>query len=195
MRMAKKTLAFLLVFCMVAALLPTTVLVAEASAAGSIGKGDSIEGTDLYVTSVKNYSIAPDITEKVIVTNNSAGISQTVANVMEVNVSNGKAKLVTGYGNLNPSVEGWTLMTMTGQAHLYEQATNENVVGGVNASWFNIETGEPSGNLVMRGVVHKSNTSRTFIAVFSDGSVNLFKAGTSLSAALAEQKKRRNGYV
>ena len=192
MRMAKKTLAFLLVFCMVAALLPTTVLVAEASAAGSIGKGDSIEGTDLYVTSVKNYSIAPDITEKVIVTNNSAGISQTVANVMEVNVSNGKAKLVTGYGNLNPSVEGWTLMTMTGQAHLYEQATNENVVGGVNASWFNIETGEPSGNLVMRGVVHKSNTSRTFIAVFSDGSVNLFKAGTSLSAALAEQKKLRN---
>ena len=57
MRMAKKTLAFLLVFCMVAALLPTTVLVAEASAAGSIGKGDSIEGTDLYVTSVKNYPL------------------------------------------------------------------------------------------------------------------------------------------
>ena len=191
MRKAKKSLAFLLVFCMMTALLPTTFLVVEASAAGSISKGDSIEGTDLYVTSVKNYSIAPDITEKVIVTNNRDGNSQTVANVMEVNVSNGKAKIVTGYGNLNPSVEGWTLMTITGQAHLYERATNENVVGGVNASWFNIETGEPSGNLVMRGVVHKSNTSKTFIAVFSDGSVNVFKAGTSLSAALAEQKKLR----
>lgn len=79
--------------------------------------------------------------ERVIITNNDAGNSQTVANVMEVNTSGGRAKIVAGYGNRNPSQEGWTLKTTTDQAHIYEKESGLNVVGGVNASWFNINTG------------------------------------------------------
>ena len=85
--------------------------------ATEISKGSEIPGTDYHITSVKNYSIAPDVSERVITTNNDAGNSQTVANVMEVNTGNGRATVVAGYGNRNPKEEGWTLKTTTDQAH------------------------------------------------------------------------------
>ena len=166
-----------------------------AAAVGGLTKGSSITGTGYHVTSVKQYAIAPDVSERVIITNNTAGNSQTVANVMEVNPSNGRAKIVTGYGNRNPKELGWTLKTTTAQAHLYEQKTGLNVVGGVNASWFNINTGEPSGYLVMNGVVHHDNSSRAYVAAFDDGSVNVFKEGTTLAQAEASQSAKQGKEV
>ena len=161
----------------------------------NLSKGSNIDGTSYRVTSVKNYSIAPDISESVIITNNDAGNSQTVANVMQVNPNEGRAKIVAGYGNRNPKELGWTLKTTTEQAHVYEKETGLNVVGGVNASWFNINTGEPSGYLVMNGVVHHDNSSRAFLAAFDDGSVNVFREGTTLAQAEASQSEKQGKAV
>jgi glucan-binding YG repeat protein len=163
------------------------------SAKTYISKGDQIDGTNYYVTSKKDYAIAPDISESVITTNTTEHNSQTVVNVMEVNTSNGNAKVVAGYGKINPSQEGWTLMTTTDQAHLYEKTYGENVVGGINSSWFNINTGEPTGYLVMRGVVHHNRSTRAYMAAFSDGSVNVFDSGTTLEQAAAIQSEQQ-GY-
>ena len=103
-RQLHRVLSVLLCLCMLAGMLPAYALAADSKAAGSseLTKGSSIEGTDYSVTSLKNYAIAPDISEKVIITNNAAGNSQTVANVMEVNTAGGRAKIVAGYGNRNP---------------------------------------------------------------------------------------------
>ena len=161
----------------------------------NLSKGSNIDGTSYRVTSVKNYSIAPDISESVIITNNDAGNSQTVANVMQVNPNEGRAKIVAGYGNRNPKELGWTLKTTTEQAHVYERETGLNVVGGVNASWFNINTGEPSGYLVMNGVVHHDNSSRAFLAAFDDGSVDVFREGTTLAQAEASQSEKQGKTV
>lgn len=161
----------------------------------NLSKGSNIDGTSYRVTSVKNYSIAPDISESVIITNNDAGNSQTIANVMQVNPNEGRAKIVAGYGNRNPKELGWTLKTTTEQAHVYERETGLNVVGGVNASWFNINTGEPSGYLVMNGVVHHDNSSRAFLAAFDDGSVNVFREGTTLAQAEASQSEKQGKAV
>ena len=185
-RKRTKVTAALLALCMLVSLFPATALGLDAAAqtqsqGTEVVKGSSIPGTGYHVTSVKNYSIAPDISERVIITNNDAGNSQTVANVMEVNTSGGRAKIVAGYGNRNPKEQGWTLKTTTDQAHVYEKESGLNVVGGVNASWFNINTGEPSGYLVMNGVVHHDSSSRAFIAAFDDGSVNVFREGTTLA--------------
>lgn len=193
-RKRTKVVAALMALCMLASLLPVTALGLEPQSA-ELGKGSSIDGTGYHVTSVKNHSIAPDISERVIVTNNDAGNSQTVANVMEVNTAGGRAKIVAGYGNRNPKEQGWTLKTTTDQAHVYEQETGLNVVGGVNASWFNINTGEPSGYLVMNGVVHHDNSSRAFVAAFDDGSVNVFKEGTPLAQAEASQSEKQGTSV
>ena len=196
-RQLHRVLSVLLCLCMLAGMLPVYALAADSKAAGSseLTKGSSIEGTDYSVTSLKNYAIAPDISEKVIITNNAAGNSQTVANVMEVNTAGGRAKIVAGYGNRNPKEQGWTLKTTTDQAHVYEKETGLNVVGGVNASWFNINTGEPSGYLVMNGVVHHDNSSRAFIAAFDDGSVNVFREGTTLAQAEADQSAKQGKTV
>ena len=166
-----------------------------AAAVGGLTKGSSITGTGYHVTSVKHYAIAPDVSERVIITNNADGNSQTVANVMEINTSNGRAKIVAGYGNRNPKEQGWTLKTTTEQAHVYEKESGLNVVGGVNASWFNINTGEPSGYLVMNGVVHHDNSSRAYVAAFDDGSVNVFKEGTTLAQAEASQSAKQGKEV
>ena len=192
-----KILSLLLCLVMVLGTLPWQALAAELQAGGSSGleKGDSIGGTAYHVTSRRNYAIAPDISESVIITNNAAGNSQTVANVMEVNTAGGRAKIVAGYGNRNPKEQGWTLKTTTDQAHVYEKETGLNVVGGVNASWFNVNTGEPSGYLVMNGVVHHDNSSRAFIAAFDDGSVNVFREGTTLAQAEADQSAKQGKTV
>lgn len=205
-RRRSRFLTVLLCLCLLANLVPVQAMAAGAggssersTASGADGtqikKGSSIDGTDYYVTSVKNYSIAPDISERVIITNNDAGNSQTVANVMEVSTAGGRAKIVAGYGNRNPKEQGWTLKTTTDQAHVYEKETGLNVVGGVNASWFNINTGEPSGYLVMNGVVHHDNSSRAFIAAFDDGSVNVFREGTTLAQAEADQSAKQGKTV
>ena len=193
-RKRTKVTAALLALCMLVSLLPVTAFGLDPQSA-ELGKGSTIDGTGYHVTSVKNYSIAPDISERVIITNNDAGNSQTVANVMEVNTSGGRAKIVAGYGNRNPKEQGWTLKTTTDQAHVYEKESGLNVVGGVNASWFNINTGEPSGYLVMNGVVHHDSSSRAFIAAFDDGSVNVFREGTTLAQAEADQSTRQGKTV
>lgn len=193
-RKRTKVVAALMALCMLASLLPVTALGLEPQGA-ELGKGSSIDGTGYHVTSVKNYSIAPDISERVIITNNDAGNSQTVANVMEVNTAGGRAKIVAGYGNRNPKELGWTLKTTTEQAHVYEKESGLNVVGGVNASWFNINTGEPSGYLVMNGVVHHDNSSRAYLAAFDDGSVNVFREGTTLAQAEASQSEKKGKAV
>ena len=188
-----RTFSVLLCLCMLIGLFPAYAIATDKAdtRASRLVKGSQILGTEYSVTSLKNYSIAPDISERVIVTNNAAGNSQTVANVMEVNTAGGRAKIVTGYGNRNPIEQGWSLKTTTEQAHVYEKETGLNVVGGINASWFNINTGEPSGYLVMNGVVHHDNSDRAYIAAFDDGSVNVFKEGTTLAQAEADQSAKQ----
>ena len=120
-RKRTKVTAALLALCMLVSLLPVTAFGLDPQSV-ELGKGSTIDGTGYHVTSVKNYSIAPDISERVIITNKDAGNSQTVANVMEVNTSGGRAKIVAGYGNRNPKEQGWTLKTTTDQAHVYEKS-------------------------------------------------------------------------
>ena len=198
-----RLLSLLLCVCMAfSAFLPLNVMAdpteteqTAATAESGLSKNDPIDGTSYHVTSVKDYAIAPDIREQVITTNNDAGNSQTVANVMQINPNNGSAKIVAGYGHLDPSKEGWTMATTTDQAHLYENATDENVVGAINASFFNITTGEPLGCIAMRGTVYKDDPTYPYIAVFSDGSVGIFKAHTALSTAEQQQSEKQGKSV
>ncbi|MFQ9052898.1 MAG: phosphodiester glycosidase family protein [Oscillospiraceae bacterium] len=179
---------------MLVSLLPVTAFGLDPQSA-ELGKGSTIDGTGYHVTSVKNYSIAPDISERVIITNNDAGNSQTVANVMEVSTAGGRAKIVAGYGNRNPKEQGWILKTTTWTRPMSMKRVRPERGGGVNASWFNINTGEPSGYLVMNGVVHHDSSSRAFIAAFDDGSVNVFREGTTLAQAEADQSARQGKTV
>ena len=99
----RKAISILLVFVMCLSLLPANAIAKDSSRteqplSTELNKGSEIPGTAYHVISKKSYSIAPDISESVIITNNDAGNSQTVANVMQVNPNEGRAKIVAGYG-------------------------------------------------------------------------------------------------
>ena len=65
-RKRTKVTAALLALCMLVSLLPVTAFGLDPQSA-ELGKGSTIDGTGYHVTSVKNYSIAPDISERVII--------------------------------------------------------------------------------------------------------------------------------
>ena len=161
----------------------------------AIERGIPIDGTDYVVTSRKAYSVAPDVTEWSITTNTTDRQRQTVAQVLEVNVNNGYAKLAGGYGYRDPASQGWVMKPLTDQAHLYEKTYNENVVGGVNASLFDITNGKPLGYLVLKGTTYNNDASRPWIGVFSDNSVGLFSAGVTLEQGVAQQREERGADV
>ncbi len=71
-RKRTKVTAALLALCMLVSLLPVTAFGLDPQSA-ELGKGSTIDGTGYHVTSVKNYSIAPDISERVIITTLSKG--------------------------------------------------------------------------------------------------------------------------
>lgn len=64
-RKRTKVTAALMALCMLVSLIPVTALGLQPQSA-ELGKGSSIDGTGYHVTSVKNYSICADISERVI---------------------------------------------------------------------------------------------------------------------------------
>lgn len=164
----------------------------EESEETSLSKGNTIEGTDFTVTSLKSYSVAPDVSKMTIITNNSEGTSQTVANVMEVTPGS-SAYTVVGFGDIEDPIE-WCMATTTAQCALWESVTGDNVVGGVNAAWFNITTGEPAGMTVINGYEVKEDNTWPYFATYSDGSCSIKHADVSLDKA-AEKQSEKQGYT
>ncbi len=198
-----RLLSLLLAVIMVAGTLPMTVFATTVPAntdpaplGDSIGleKGDAIGNTGFTVTSMKTYDVAPDITEYCVTTNNANGTSQTVGNVLEANISGGNAKAVVGYGNVQ-TPGNWCFATTTEQCKIWENATGENVVAGINAAWFNITTGEPSGMMVINGQIVKEDNSWPYFATYSDGSCSIEHANVSLAEAARKQSEKQGHEV
>ncbi len=131
-----------------------------------------VEGIDYKITSDTTYAIAPGVTERALKTSTNA--VATEAFVMEIDTKDPNVKVVAGYGNRNPGTEagqqGWCLTPLTKQAQLYEDThSGERVVGGINASLFNVGTGEPQSMLVMDGTLYKDMVWRPYLAIFEDG--------------------------
>lgn len=142
--------------------------------AGSVvhAKPVAVDQTDYKITSDTTYAIAPGVKERVLKTSTEA--VATEAFVMEIEAMNKDVKIAAGYGNRKPGTdageEGWCLSPLTKQAQLYEQThTGERVVGGINASLFNVGTGEPQSMLVMDGVKYQDMVWRPYLAIFNDG--------------------------
>ncbi len=186
---SSRLLSALLVVVMVVGMLPVTAFgIATTGNDIGVAKGDSIGDTGFRITSLKSYDVAPDIKEYTLITNNTSGTSQTVCNIMEL-TQGGSAKAVVGYGNVT-TPGNWCFATTTEQCAVWEQATGENVVGGVNASWFDITTGEPIGAMVVNGTKVKDTNGWPYFATFSDGSATIVENMTIAEAEAAQSAKQ-----
>ena len=150
--------------------LPAAVSTAEA--AGSSSKKEPVADDRVYITSTK-YNLIPGATETVLTTNNSSGTEQRIGFIMEVDaqaVKDGTIKPVATYKDYQYDVFG--MQTVTDQAKAYEKAhkeSGEKVFAGINADFYNLNTGEVSGAFVMEGKIQKKANGSPYFAILKDG--------------------------
>ncbi len=161
--MKKRFLAMLLAAAMIFSLLPIS-----AFAIDSVTNG--------IVVSNKKYNVSPGVVEYELVTNDSGLGNQQAGHVMEVTLG-GDAEIVAGYNDYNieaiKSGTNWGMKETTLQAQAIETRRNVNVVGAVNASFFNMSNGQPSGALVMNSVLIQSGGAETTFWIDSEGKAHI----------------------
>ena len=161
--MKKRFLAMLLAAAMIFSLLPIS-----AFAIDSVTNG--------IVVSNKKYNVSPGVVEYELVTNDSGLGNQQAGHVMEVTLG-GDAEIVAGYNDYNieaiKSGTNWGMKETTLQAQAIETRRNVNVVGAVNASFFNMANGQPIGALVMNGVLIQSGGAESTFWIDSEGKAHI----------------------
>lgn len=163
---------------MVLSLFPTTTFAATARSSA-----------DLVTISKKEYQIAPNITEYEYITNNSDLSKQQVGHILEVKVgADSSASLIAGYNDYNieaiKSGSNWGMKKPTEQSEAAETRRGVNVVGVVNADFFNMSNGCPSGVLVMNGTAIKGGSSACFW-IDSSNEAHISANGTAMNAEAA----------
>ena len=141
--------------------------VAEAAS----GVNVSVPEDRIYITSSR-YAIVSGAEETVLTTNNTEGTDQRIGYILNVSPEayqqGGNLKVVACYKDYQ--YEEFGLQTVTDQAAAYEAAhPGEKVVAGINADFYNMTTGEPSGAFVMNGTVYHKVNNRPYFAILKDG--------------------------
>lgn len=155
----KSAISLLLSFVMIFA-----VMVPMASA---VSVDNTKLGDDTYLTSKTDYVLAPGITESKITTNNSTGTNQNVSYAVEVDMSNPTTSVIASYKDYDGSKLGF--QKVRDQAYAAESKRDVNVVAGTNADFFNMQTGETYGALVMNGTTYHAASGRPYFGITKDG--------------------------
>ena len=136
--------------------------------ASAVSFDKSVLGSDSYLTSKTDYTVAPGITESHITTNNSTGSNQVQGYALEVDLSNPTTSVIASYKDYNPSA-GWGMQKVRDQAYAAEAKLGVNVVASVNGDFYNMGTGAPTGYFVMNGTVYNTNNNWNYFAILNDG--------------------------
>lgn len=143
---------------------------------------------DVQVVKSNSYVIADGVTEVDVVLNNTDGDAQVMGYLTLIDLSQGaelKASYKGYYNGTDSSqwgIDAWGMEETTVQAAAYENSTGENVVVATNGDYFNMQTGQPLGPLVINGVNCSPDRAKSepYFAVLKDGTVALRDAGVSL---------------
>ena len=132
-----------------------------------------------YLVSQTDNNIAPGIKESQIVSNDKTGNRQNMDYVCEVDLANTKTtKIIAGYKDYNGS--SWGMDTVRNQAKDAEKATGYNIVAAINADFFNMANGAPTGALVMNGKVYHKANGEPYFAILKDGTAVIRESNVPL---------------
>ena len=148
--------------------------------------GETEEGNDYYtVFSSSTSSLAPGITQdiKYAIT---ADDKQIVYYIATVDVGREDVSIYANYHNNDGSA--WAMSRVTDQMAAAQAKhsnpddpdnyiPNYNTIVGVNADFYNMTTGQPSGALVMEGVTYHGVGSENFFAILDDGTPVIGSSG------------------
>ena len=136
--------------------------------------GDYVENNvnDAFTVFNSEYStLAPGITQTIRQATTADG-KRMVYYLATADINRDDVNVYANYGDNDPS-KGWKMQTvkeqMTAAQNNNADVENFNVIAGVNGSGFNMGTGEPSGLLIMNGVVYQDINASGFFGIDYDG--------------------------
>lgn len=191
----RKAVSLLLSLLMAVQLLPL-----EAGAASAMeGKkaGDVLfnnEEKDRLFVSETAYSLAPGITEYVTYTNEPDGLNQNIDYFCEVDLS--QAEVMTGYAGMENILEkktiNWRMQTVSGQVEdtqsyftRSEKYADCTIAAALNADYYNMATGQPTGLLIIDGKVYNPSSGGYYFGIDKKSGKAVISNDKS-EAALAE---------
>ncbi|MCD7860257.1 MAG: phosphodiester glycosidase family protein [Firmicutes bacterium] len=155
-------------------------LLEEAEDPEEPGDDDTDDGDNAYysVFSSTTTTLAPGVTQEINYAL-TADDKQIVYYIATVDISRDDVAIYANYNDNDPS-EGWAMSAVSSQMTAAEERhsdpsnadtyiENYSAVVGVNADFYNMSTGQPSGALVMEGVTYQSAKSENFFAILDDG--------------------------
>lgn len=185
----RRILCTLLTFALAVSMLPMTFAAERGAASFGPPEGK-------FVISETEYSITKGVKETQVILNSAAGDAQVYGYMARI-APGASAKFKASYGgyykeNSTPESRAeaaknlkWDLRTTTGQAADYEKATGETVVLASNGDYYNMQTAQPSGYLIMEGNVIQSagNTpsEEPYFALLKNGTYAIRDYGTDCS--------------
>ena len=176
----KKAAAFLLAAALTVQGLPLSAFAAQVSQGFSPGKELFIgeEGQMRRYVSETGYTLAPGVTEYVTYTNVDNGTNQNIDYFCEVDLS--QAKIMAGYSGMENILENqtinWRMQTVSDQvkdAQAYftrtEQYADSTIVAALNADYYNMATGQPTGALIIDGHSYNPVNGRYYFGITEEG--------------------------
>lgn len=190
-RFANRAWAFVL-----AVLMTLTLIAPQALAANTVDPVEPASGKILV--SQTDYTLIDGVTESNIFLNTKEGNAQ-IAGFMTTIAPGAKATFKASYngyyteGSTPASRKdkaanlAWSMEKTTLQAANYTKATGGNVIMAMNGDYYNMQTAQPLGYLIMEGnLIQKNNGVATepYFAVLKDGTYAIRDAGVDCSDVL-----------
>lgn len=188
--MGKRILCLLLTLAMLASLVPAVFAAREDE------QRKVTPPSGKYLTSQTDYQITAGVTESQILLNDG---NNQIAAFMTTVAPNAKVTFKASYKGYytkgsTPASRAdkaknltWGMQKTTDQAKAYEEATNDKVIFATNGDYYNMQTLQPLGYLIMEGnVVQTGNgaAQEPYFAVLKDGSFVIRDYGTDTSDVL-----------
>lgn len=190
-RFANRAWAFVL-----AVLMTLTLIAPQALAANTVDPVEPASGKILV--SQTDYTLIDGVTESDIFLNTKEGNAQ-IAGFMTTIAPGAKATFKASYngyyteGSTPASRKdkaanlAWSMEKTTLQAANYTKATGGNVIMAMNGDYYNMQTAQPLGYLIMEGnLIQKNNgvANEPYFAVLKDGTYAIRDAGADCSDVL-----------
>ncbi len=192
----KKAAAFLLAAALTVQGLPLTAFAAQTSQGFSPGKELFVgeEGQTRQYVSETAYDLAPGVTEYVTYTNVKDGTNQNIDYFCEVDLS--QAKMMVGYSGMENILENqtinWRMQTVSDQvkdAQAYftrtEQYADSTIVAALNADYYNMATGQPTGALIIDGKSYNPVNGRYYFGITEEGKAVISNSADTQGLAYA----------
>ena len=159
----KRIISLVLVALMIISILPISVVAASVE--------DSLEQANFTVIDNDKSTLAPGVTMEELVLHNKNN-QRVEMYVTTVNTTVDTVKVMANYMDNQNTVYG--MQTLTAQVAAMEANYPEpfKIVAGINASYYNVNNGKPTGAFVMEGVDVTSEAegnNYSFFAVLKDG--------------------------